>query len=138
LLVTEKLRLDYKHTELPKRNFGLGGAGVSGGPSGIHACPDTNSVTNIIGTVGKRSSTGGDDLYVRVKMFDLVGVLGSVTVDTLHATTLGGVVDTDLGGVDIVVRAVQKGDNDHGREALDGGDQVVCLVDGASAELVLI
>ena len=125
-------------TQLPERDFGLGGTGASGGPSSVHASPDTDGVADIVGTVGERSSAGSDDLDVRVEMLNLVGVLGGVAVDALHAAAFGGVVDADLGSVDVIVGTVEEGNNDLGGDALEEGDKVVDLVEGASAELVTV
>ncbi len=125
-------------TQLPERDIGLGGTGASGRPSSVHASPDTDGVADIVGTVGERSSAGSDDLDVRVEMLNLVGVLGGVAVDALHAAAFGGVVDADLSGVDVVVGAVEEGNNDLGGDALDEGSKVVDLVEGAGAELVAV
>ena len=71
-------------------------------------------------------------------MLDFVGVLGSVAVHALHAAAFGRALDADLGGMDVIVHAIERGNDDYGRDALDKGEEVVCLVDGASAELVLV
>lgn len=70
-------------------------------------------------------------------MLDLVGVLLSSIVDTLHALTLGGTSDTALGTVDIVVGTVQQTDSDDGRNALEHGHDVAPLVDLAGAHGVV-
>ncbi len=125
-----------RDTKLPQGDLGLGGAGLASRPRSVHTSPHTDGVADVIGTVRERGSAGGDDLDVRVQMLDLVGVLGGVAVDALHAAALGRVVDADLRGVDVEAGAVEEGDDDLGGDALDESDQVVHLVDRAGAELV--
>lgn len=141
-VVTVSDETDANHgssnSKLPVRNIGLGGARLTSRPSSVHTSPDTDGVTNIIGAMGKGGGASSDDLDVGVEMLDLVGVLGGVAVDALHANTLGGTLDADLRGVDVIVGTVEEGDDDLGGDALDDGDEVVGLVDGAGAELVVV
>lgn len=51
------------HSDLPKRNFLLGLRSGASAPGSVHASPDTNSVTNIVRTMGKRRGTCSDNLY---------------------------------------------------------------------------
>lgn len=125
-------------SNLPGVDIGVLLDRLASGPGTVHSSPDTDSVTNIVGTVSERGSAGSDDLDERVQVLDLVGVLGSVAVDTVHAATLRSVVDTDLSGVDVVVETVHEGDNDVGRKTLEVGNHVVLLVDGTSTDGVLV
>jgi hypothetical protein len=88
--------------------------------------------------VSERSSAGSENLDERVGVLDLVGVLLSMAVDTLHADTLGSSVDTSLGGVNVVVDTVKAADDDHGGNALECDDHVLFLVDLTRLDLVLV
>jgi hypothetical protein len=88
--------------------------------------------------VSERSSAGSKNLDERVGVLDLVGVLLSMAVDTLHADTLGGSVNTSLGGVNVVVDTIKAADDDHGRDTLEGDDHVLLLVDLTRLDLVLV
>jgi len=122
------------NTNLPERNLGLLLGGSASRPSSVHTSPDTNSVTNIVGTVSERSSAGSNDLDKRVQVLNLVGVLGGMLVDTLHTATLRCSLDTHLGSVDVVVSTVEESDNDLSGDTLDDGDQVVSLVDRSGTD----
>lgn len=124
--------------DLPELDRDLLIAGLASAPGLVHGGPDTDSVTDIIGTVGERSSAGSDDLDEGVEMLDLIGVLGGVGVDTVHATSLRSTEDTDLGLVDVVVHTVESSDNDHGGQADEEGLEVVELVDGTGTHGVLV
>lgn len=52
--------------DLPQGNGVFSGAGGARGPGGVHGGPDTDSVTNVVGTVGERRGASGDDLDVGV------------------------------------------------------------------------
>jgi hypothetical protein len=123
---------------LPQRNIRLGADGLASGPSRVHGSPDTDGITHIVGTVCERCSAGSDDLNEGVEVLDLVGVLGCICVNTLHATTFRSSEHTDLRTVNIVGHAVQRADNDLGRKADEGSLHVVKLVDGSSSELVVV
>lgn len=71
-------------------------------------------------------------------MFDLVGVLVGVGVDSLHTVTVGGTGDTSLSRVDVVVETVQKTSDDLGGESLEDHLDVVRLVNGTGTHLVLV
>jgi hypothetical protein len=71
-------------------------------------------------------------------VLDLVGVLLSMAVDTLHTSTFGSTVDTSLGSVDVVVDTVESTDEDHSGNALEGDDHVLLLVDFTTSDLVLV
>lgn len=117
--------------ELPGVDGGLGGLSAAGGPGLVDDGPRTDSVTDVVGTVGERGSAGSEDLDERVGVLDLVGVLGGVGVDTSHAVTLGGSLKTRLSGVDVVVSTVESTSNNLGGETLGGDLHVVELVDTA-------
>lgn len=126
------------NSNLPGSDIGLGGSGLASRPGTVHTSPDANSVANIVGTVSERGSAGSDDLDEGVEMLDLVGVLLGVAVHALHAATLGRSGNADLGSVDVVVGTIESGDDNHGGNALEEGNQVVSLVDGAGAHGVLV
>lgn len=88
--------------------------------------------------MSERGSAGSDNLDEGVEMLDLVGVLLGVAVHALHAATLRSSGNTDLGSVDVVVGTIESGDDNHGGDALEEGDQVVSLVDGTGAHGVLV
>lgn len=71
-------------------------------------------------------------------MLHLVGVLGSVAVDALHAAAFGRVVDADLGRVDVVVGSVEEGDDNLRGNAFHQGNEVVGFVDGSRSQSVLV
>jgi hypothetical protein len=110
----------------------------TGGPGSVHGSPNTDSVTNIVGTVSEGSSAGGDDLNERVKIFDLVGVAGSMSVNTSHALSFWSTENTKLSLVNVVVEAVEEAYNDTSGNALQDCLHVVNLVDGTSTHLVLV
>lgn len=39
--------------DLPERNIGLGGDGLTGGPGTVHTSPDSNSISDIVGSVSE-------------------------------------------------------------------------------------
>lgn len=125
-------------SDLPERHFLLLLRWPGLGPCDVHASPDTDSITDIVGTVGERGGAGSDDLDERVQVLDLVGVLGGVGVDAFHTATLGSAHDSDLSLVNIVVKTVQKGDDRVGREAPDDGLDIVLLIDGTGTKRVLV
>ena len=126
------------NSNLPQLDGDLGLAGLAGAPGRVHGGPDTDSVTDIVGTVGERGSAGSDDLDKAVEMLDFIGVLCGVGVDTVHATSLRSSENTDLGLVDVVVYTVEHSDDSHGWEADTHGLEVVEFVDGAGAHGVLV
>jgi len=71
-------------------------------------------------------------------MLDFVRVFFRVRVHALHAGAFGGAGDTGLGGVDVVVEAVEETDYDHGWDALEEDEEVVFFVDFAGAEGVVV
>ena len=71
-------------------------------------------------------------------MFHFIGVLGSVRVDTFHATAFGGTVDTGLGGVDVIVDTVEEGDGDHGGDTLEEDLHVLEFVDLTGTHGVIV
>ena len=83
---------------MPSRDILLRLGGVAGAPGGVHTGPDTNSIADIVGTVGKGRGTGGDNLHEGVEVFGLVGILLGVGVYALHAATFGSAEHTDLSG----------------------------------------
>lgn len=117
------------NTNLPQRNLGLLLGRSASGPSSVHTSPDTDSVTDIVGTVSERSSASSDDLNERVQVLNLVGVLGSMLVDAGHTATFGSGLNTHLGSMNVVVSTVEESDDDLGGNTLENGDQVVSLVD---------
>lgn len=126
------------HSNLPKGNLSFGGGGSGSGPGGIHGSPDTHSVTDIVGTVGERSSACSDDLNERVQVFDFIGVLGGMCVDTVHTATFWGTHDTDLRLVDIVVKTIKTSNNRICGETSEKSNHVVFLVDGTSSGGVVV
>lgn len=84
-------------SELPNRNRSLGCSGIAGVPGRVDDSPGTDRVANIVGTVGERGGTSGDDLDEGVGVLDFVGVLLGVGIDTLHSLTVRGTGDTGLG-----------------------------------------
>jgi hypothetical protein len=125
-------------SDLPQRHVSLSTDGLTSRPSGVHGSPDTDSVADIVGTVSEGCGTGCDNLDERVKILNFVGVLGSMLVDACHAATLRSSENTDLSAVDVVRHTVQSTDDDLSRKANDSSFEVVTLVDGASAKLVLV
>ena len=125
-------------SDLPKRDICLGADSLTGRPSRVHGSPDTNGVTDIIGTVCEGCGTGSDDLNEGVEVFDLVGVLGCIRVHTFHTTTFGSSKHTDLRTVDVIRHAVQSADDNLGREADEGSLHVVKFVDRSCSELVVV
>lgn len=83
-------------------------------------------------------SAGSDDLDEGVQVLDLVGVLGGVGIDTVHAATLRSAEDTNLSLVDIVVHTVESSDDDHGGETDAEGLEVMKLVNGTGTHGVLV
>lgn len=117
-------------SNLPQWHRGFRSDSLTSRPGRVHGSPDTNSVTDIVGSVSKGCGAGGDDLNKRVEILDLVLVLGCVFVHTFHAATFWSAQDTELRLVNIVVHTVESGDDNHCREALHEGFHVVYLVDG--------
>jgi hypothetical protein len=107
-------------------------------PGAVDNSPRTDSVSDIVGTVSERGSASSENLDERVGVFDLVGILGGVAVDTSHTLTLGGAFNTSLCSVDVVVCAVEDTDNEHGGNTLEGDDHVLLLVDFTILDLVLV
>lgn len=110
---------DSQDGELPHRNGGLGCSGGTGGPGGVDGGPGADGVADVVGAVGEGGGAGGDDLDEGVGVLDLVGVLFGVGVHTLHTFTLGSTLDTTLGGVNVVVEAVEKTDSEDSRDAFE-------------------
>lgn len=127
-----------ENSKLPNWHWRFGCGGRARIPCSVDDSPGADSVTNIVGTVSEGGSAGGENLDERVGVLDLVGVLGSMAINTLHTLALRSTVNTSLGGVDIVVDTVESTDNDHGRDALEGDDHVVLLVDLTALNLVLV
>lgn len=61
-----------------------------------------------------------------------------MAIHTFHALALRSAVDTSLSRVDVVVDTVEATDNEHGRDALQGYEHVLLLVDFTGADLVLV
>lgn len=88
--------------------------------------------------MGKRGSASSDDLDEGVQVLNLVGVLGSMGVDTVHSATLRSTLNTNLSAVDIVVQTVGESDDNHGGEADTESLEVVDFVDGTSSHWVAV
>lgn len=126
------------HCDLPRGDAFLRLDRRTGRPGSVHGSPNTNSVTNIVGTVSERCSAGGNNLDERVKVFDLVGVAGSMSVNTGHTLSLRSTENTKLSLVDVVVKTIQEADNDTSGDTLQDCLHVVDLVDGTGTHLVLV
>lgn len=61
-------------------------------------------------------------------MLDLVRILLSVCIDTFHASTFGGSVNTRLGSMDIVVESIEETSSDHGGKTDEEGLDVLPFV----------
>lgn len=107
-------------------------------PGRINDGPRSDRVSNVVGTVSKGGSAGSDDLDKRVRVLDLIGVLGSGPVHALHTLAIGGSFDASLSGVDIVVDTVESTNNNHGRNTLRKDLHVVKLVDLARSHGVFV
>lgn len=107
-------------------------------PGVVDDSPGTNRVTDVVGAVRKGSSAGSEDLDEGVDVFDLVGILGSIGVDALHAGTLGRTVDAGLSSVDVVVQTVHETDDDHSGKTDEQGLDVLALVDLTGAYGVVV
>jgi len=88
--------------------------------------------------VSEGRGTGSDDLDEGVQVLNLVGVAGSVSVNTSHALALRSTKNTKLGLVDIVVQTIQESDNDTSGDAFEDCLQVVEFVDGTGTTLVFM
>ncbi len=117
------------HRNLPQGNRRLSRRGGRSRPGRIHDRPDTDRVADVVGTVGKGRRAGRDDLDEGIQIFRLVGVLGRVRVDAVHAMTFGSAQHTDLGLVDVVVHAVEEGHDRIRRQALAESLHVVSFID---------
>lgn len=124
--------------DLPQRDRGLGADSLASRPSRVHGSPDTDGVSDVVGTVCEGSSAGRDDLHEGIEVFDFVAVLGRVRVHAVHAAAFRSSENADLSAVDIVRHAIEGADDDLSWDADEGGLEVVELVDGAGAELVVV
>jgi len=139
-LLTTKSEGDSERedSELPERNrCGLRGS-RTGVPCTIDDSPRTDRVTDVVGAVGERSGTGGDDLDERVGVLNLVGVLLSMGVDALHTLTIGSTLNTVLSGVDVVVDTIESTNSDLGRQTDEGTLDVVNFVELTSAHGIVV
>ena len=127
-----------KDSKLPDGDGSLGAGSLAGVPSAVDDSPRSDSVTDIVGTVSERGSTGSDDLDERVGVLNLVGVLLGVAVDTLHTLSFGSAVYTSLSSVDVVVDTIEGTDDELGGNALESDDHILLLVDFAVLDLVLV
>lgn len=123
--------------DLPQWDRGLGCSGPTGGPYTVQDSPWTDRVSDVVGTVGKRSSASGEDLDERVGVLGLVGVHGRMGVDALHALAVWSTGDTDLSGVDVVMHTVEKTTCDDGRETDDESLEVVEFIDATGTHWVV-
>jgi hypothetical protein len=103
--------------ELPDGHGGFGSGGVAGRPAGVDDGPGTDGVADVVSAVGERGGASGEDLDERVGVFDFVGVLLGVGVDAGHAGALGSAGGAALGGMDVVVQAVQGAADDVGGDS---------------------
>ncbi|VUC31347.1 unnamed protein product [Clonostachys rosea] len=124
-----------KNSELPDGDGGLIGSLLL--RPGVRECVShTDGVTDIVSTVSERGSAGSENLNEGVAVFDLVGVLLGVAVDTGHTGTLRGSENTRLSTVDVVVDTVESSNNDHGGDADEDSLDVVDFVQRTSAHRV--
>lgn len=70
---------------LPKRNVLLRLNSLAGLPCAVHASPDTDGISDIVGAVSERRGAGSDDLDEGVEIFDLILIFRGVSVYPLHA-----------------------------------------------------
>lgn len=77
-------------------------------------------------------------MYEGVKIFYLVGIAGSMSIDTSHTSAFRSTKNTDLSLVNVVVDAVHEGDDDACRDTLQDSLDVVKFVDGAGTKLILM
>lgn len=127
-----------KNSQLPEGHRRLGSSGIAGAPGRVDDSPGTDRVSDIISAVSKRRRAGGKDLHEGVGVFGLVGVLLGVVVDSLHPVTVRGAFNAGLGGVDVVMRAIEQADDDHGRNAACEDLDIVELVDVAWSHGVVV
>ena len=125
-------------SELPHRNRGILLRRLAIHPGVVNDCPGTDRVTNIVGAMRKRGSAGSENLHERVDVFDFVGILGSIGVDTLHASTLRRTVNTRLSSVDIVVQTIHETNDDHGGKTDEKGLDVLAFIDLTSTHGVVV
>lgn len=125
-------------SDLPQGHISLSADSLTSRPSRVHGSPDTDSVTDVVGTVSEGSGTGGDDLHEGVEVFNFVGVFFRVRVNAVHSATFRSSEDTDLSAVDIVRHAVKSTDNDLSRKTNADGLEVVTFVDGACTKLIVV
>ena len=123
---------------MPRLDRKLGSGGVPRLPGRVDDGPRGDRVSNIVGAVSERGGTSGENLDEGVRVLDLVRVFLGIAVHPVHAVTLGGSGDTRLSRVNVVVETVQETGDDHGREALGQGLDVVNFVDRAGAHRVLV
>lgn len=133
---TERNR-ETQNAELPLGDGGLGLEGVAGGPGGVDDGPGADGVADVVGAVGEGGGAGREHLDERVQVLDLVGVLGRVRVDALHAPAVGRAVDAVLRRVDVVVEPVQERRRGQGRGAREQRPHVLGLVQLARAHRVV-
>jgi len=69
-------------------------------------------------------------------VFDLVGVLFGVGVDSFHPVSFGGTRNTRLSSVDIVMKTVKSTTGDHGWDSLGDDSKIVSLVNGTGTHWV--
>ena len=117
------------NSDLPEGNFFLGSDSLSSSPCTVHTSPDTDSVSDIIGSVSERSSASCDNLHERVEVFNFIWVFLGLVVDFVHAATFRCTEDSDLCAVNIVVETIEEGDDDVGWETDAEGSEVVNFVD---------
>ena len=64
-------------SDLPERDRNLLVTSLTSAPSFVHSRPDTDGITNIVGTVSEGSSASGEDLEEGEKVLGIVGILAS-------------------------------------------------------------
>lgn len=111
---------------------------LAGRPGLVDDIPGSDGIANIVGTVGKRSRTRGDDLDERVGMFNLVRVLLGVVVDTSHAATFGRASNSRLGSVNVVIGSIEGTDDNLRRDALENKTDIVEFVDASGTQGIVV
>lgn len=127
-----------EHSKLPERNGCFGPRSFTSVPSTVDDGPGSNSITNIISTVCKGCGASSDNLNERVCVLNFVRVFLGMAVDTLHAFSFGGTMNSSLGSVNVVVDTIKSTDHDHSGNSFDGNDHVLSLVYFATFNLVVV
>lgn len=143
-----------KDGKLPDGNRSFRFSCVAGVPRGVYDSPGADGVADaalrsvsvdliewvnlFIGSMCERRRASSEDLNERICVLHFVGVLLRSSIDALHPLAIRSASNTHLGGMDIVVKAVQKPNGDHGRDSLAQNLDIVLLVDLAGAHGVLV